>query len=475
MKRSLCALLLLCTACTPSPKQNVLRLNITDDPVSLDPRDARSLRDLSLMKQLYEGLTRLNVEGIPELALAKDYTLSDDGCTYHFTLRDASWSDGSPVTAEEFVTSWEEAKQSSIYAHMLAPVATVAGSGTTLDITLKSPTPYFLELTAFPTYFPVHEGAFSGPFTLTKWEPGARVELSKNPTYWDASSVSLDGIHLSIIQDNLTENLLFEQGEIDWLGQPMSDNIQTELVGKYKEAGMLHSYDVAGTLWLTFNTDRIPQTLRRALSLAINRRALIDHLLQGNQSVATGVLPPSMALSVLPYFQDGDRQTAKTLLQDLPKTLTLHYPPTERNKKIAQYLQREWEEALGLTVAIEAVETQVYRRRLKEGDYTIGIGQWIGDFNDPIAFLELFQGQDVGLNESRWSDPRYQALIDQSRTELNPNTRKDLLSQAEKILIESMPVAPLYHYAFDYVKRDTTQGVVLSPLGIADFKWAQNL
>lgn len=503
MRYLLIAPLLLFASCEPKKVQEqTLRLNLAEDPVSFDPRLVRSLKDLTVVKQLYEGLMRLDAIGKPQPGLARAVEISEDGLIYTFHLRQSVWTNGDPITAHDFVTSWQKVLDPSFaadYSHMLYPIkngkharlgeclpqkiGVHALDDYTLIVELEAPTPYFLELTAFPTYFPTHQHTltFNGPFQLKRWSPQSELILEKNPCYWDQKSVRLQAIQFSLLADNNTESKLFEKSDLDWLGQPISHNLSTDLISKVAH----QSFAVAGTFWLKFNTHSSPfdqQKIRKAFSYALNRKEIIEHILQGNQTLATGPLPPAMQLQKEPYFQDGDATRAKQLFKEVLKEngwtndnfprITLNYPPSERNSKIVQLIQQQWEKVFQIPIRLEASEGQYYKRKLREGCYQVATGDWIADYNDPLAFLELFKSQNE-MNETGWDNACYDLLLDQSIAERDSEKRMDLLHEAEKILVESMPIAPLYHYAFDYLKKDYVKEVILSPLGIADFKWTK--
>ncbi len=474
------------------------------DPVSLDPRVVQSVRDLTLMRQLYDGLMRPTAEDVAN-ALAESVSISNDQLTYTFRLREAYWTDGERVTASDFANSWLQVLDPSFatnYAYMLYPiknakaaregrcslsaVAIATPDDQTLVVKLEKPTPYFLELTAFPTFFPVHGEFTNGPFQIDSWEFCSEMQLVKNPTYWDAEHVYLDGISLTFIDDNTTESYLFSKGELDWLGQPISNNIATELIPQFKSEGTLASYSIDGTFWFKVNVAKEPfndPKIRKAFAYAIDRSAIIEHILGGNQSVATGPVPLSMHLHDAPYFTDGDQAYAAKLFEealsdnmwtrDMFPPVTLTYVATERTAKIAQLVQQQWHETLGIPVELEALENHVYRSQAKLGNYQIGTGEWIADFHDPLAFLELFKSTDNGMNDTNWQSREFARLIERSSMEADPLMRQKLLLQAETLLMEAMPIIPLYHYAFDYVKRENVKDVVLSPLGTTDFKSAK--
>lgn len=459
----------------------------------------RSIKDLTISKQLFEGLFRFDLEGKLVPALASAVSLSQDATCYTFTLREAYWSDHTLITAHDFVRSLQELFEPSFpsdYASMLfmiknaklakmgrcciEDVGVYALDNKTLVIDLVQKVPYFLELTAFPTFFPVPSKAdvYSGPFTLKRMDPEFALVIKKNEAYWDKDQVALDQIYFSMITDHCTEALLFEEGELDWLGQPLSHALSTELLAQMKEAS---SYSILGSCWLVFNTDQFPLNqpkLRRALSIAIKRQELIAHILQGGQEVAYSPIPSSMNLSKNTYYNDGDIKEAKELLQaskmDSGSKLSLLFPSTNRARQLAQTIQSQWQQGLGVEVRLELVEPHVYRQRVKEGDFMISYGQWVADFADPVAFLDLFRlPRSSGLNTTNWQSTVYKELLEQADAESCPIKRKNLLATAEKLLIEEMPIAPLYHYAFDYAKKEYVSDVALSPLGIADFKYAK--
>ncbi|MEZ5314681.1 MAG: peptide ABC transporter substrate-binding protein [Chlamydiales bacterium] len=503
--------------------EKILRLNIVDDPISLDPRIVRSIKDITIVKHLFDGLMRVDANGIPQPALAKQVEISDDLMTYTFYLNKTYWTNGEPVTAYDFIYAWKSVLDPNFrtdYSYILYPiknakqaregkcsideVGIIAVDPETLVVKLENPTPYFLELTAFPTYYPIHhqldkqtntwahfpakEFTSNGPFKLKKWAPQEEIVLVKNFEYWDEKNVHLHGISFSVISNSNTENLLFETDKLDWLGQPTSHNISTESIKKMKKNQQFFSYMIAGTFWFKFNTEKSPFNqvkIRQAFSRAINRQEIIEHILQGNQISATGPLPPSMQMSTTPYFQDGDIDTAYEIFEEVllengwtrdtfPKVV-LSYTPSERNTKIVQLVQQQWKSVFNIDISLDGVEKQIYLNNIKEGLYQVGTGDWVADFNDPLAFLEIFKfrNQDGnGMNDTGWFNENFYNLLDRSVNEKNPSQRKKILAEAEKILIDEMPIAPIYHYAFDYAKKTRVKNVILSPMGSADFKFA---
>ena len=497
-----------------------MHLNISEDAASLDPRVVRRLKDLTIVRQLFEGLTRVDENNVPQFALASSCKISDDNLTYTFHLGERHWSNGDLITAEDFVYSWRKTLDPAFateYAHMLYPLKNAEKAHAkrcsleqigvraldthTLQVQLEKPTPYFLELVAFPTFYPVNRNVdqnfplwmnppgkhfvSSGPFTLEKWLPSEAITLRKNEDYWDASNVFLKKIEFSMIADNNTESLLFSKGELDWLGQPLSNNISSELLGKLKEKKQLDSYPIAGTFWFKCNVNKKPfnnANIRKAFALAVPRQAIIEHILQGNQSVATSPIPPTLALNAAPHFNDGDAKEALRLFEkgiremgwtrETFPLVDLKYHHSERTTKIVQFVQQQWQETFQVPIHLTAQEYQVFRQDSHTRNFQIATGEWIADYHDPLAFLEIFLPTS-DINETGWRDSRFSNLVHDSSLEQDPAKRLELMRQAEEILLAEMPVIPLYHYSFDYVKKKGVEGVVLSPLGGSDLKSAR--
>jgi oligopeptide transport system substrate-binding protein len=218
--------------------------------------------------------------------------------------------------------------------------------------------------------------------------------------------------------------------------------------------------------------------MRKALSLAINRSDLVEHVLQGNQSPACGIVPPSF-LSGGPYFKDGDAAMARKLFQQALEEqglsqsnlapIAIYYASGERPHKIAQVIQQQWKKELGIEASLQSNEPKVYFERLKNCDYQVGVGSWFADFCDPLSFLEIFKQKSNGTNHTQWENERFASLLEQSSLSEKPE-RETQLAEAEQILIEEMPVIPLFFSTYNYVKHPSVKGVSFSELGYLDFK-----
>ncbi|CUI15935.1 putative periplasmic oligo/dipeptide-binding protein [Candidatus Protochlamydia naegleriophila] len=496
-------------------QQSILHISCEVDPQTLDPRQARDLASTTVLQALYEGLTRSQPDGNPSLALAETVSLSPDQKTYTFKLRPSAWSNGEPVTAHDFEKSWKSVLSPQLpapNAYQLYVIkgaqATKEGKGSldevgiyaldkqTLVVELEQPTPYFLNLTATHFFFPVHASTrqkkmgdqnpslpvTNGPFQLQEWSRHNQLVLIPNAHYWDHSAVSLNKL-VFIVLDNPTALQLFQNKELEWTGSPLS-TIPTDALPTLKETNYLQISPAAGVHLFRINTAKAPLNnpkMRHAFALALNRNDLIEHVLQGNQQPALGLIPP-LWLQTAPFFQDGNRQLARQLFQEalaenqlnsqtIPP-ITLCYATGERSHKIAQVAQQQWKEVLGVKVQLQACESKVYFDRLKKQDYQIGIGSWYADFRDPISFLTVFQYKDNGTNNTQWENGRYIDLLNQSFVSTNPNQRELYLKKAEGVLIQEMPIIPLFFGSYNYLKHPQVKGVYFSELGYLDFKQA---
>lgn len=493
---------------------NSLRLNLLHDPVTLDPSLVEDTTSGSLVRALFDGLTRRGLDGLPHEAVAKSIAISRDKLTYTFTLRDSKWSNGDPVTASDFEYAWKrliDPSAASSYAYQmfcirnaerahkgLASMESVgirALNDHTLQVQLEYPTPYFLELTSLSAYYPVHAGTknnpqwglnakthiSNGPFKLKQWEHQRQLVIEKNPFYWDEQAVKLQELHFSMINDSQTELSKFQRGELDWAGAPLGE-IPLESLTRLKESKKLLTYPLAGTYWYKFNVEQPPfqhAKIRKAFAYAIDRQAICKDLAMG-KIPAMGVVPPSMALQPTGYFPDRDVALAKKLLAEGMKELgiselppiTLSYNTSDTHQKIAEAIQAQWVKNLGVQVQLHDEDWPTYITKLHAGHFQIGRMGWLADYHDPMSFLELFKEQTLANNDTHWENREFKELLNRSAREANSEKRKELLTQAESILMDEMPVLPIFFYTNSYVKNERIQQVLLDGLGYVDWKWA---
>ncbi|GAA0315958.1 oligopeptide ABC transporter substrate-binding protein OppA [Bacillus carboniphilus] len=498
-----------------------LRVNIKTEPFSLHPGLANDTTSGSVLAQTFEGLTRIGQNGEPEPAMAENIETNDDQSVYTFTLRDAKWSNGDPVTAEDFAYAWKWAldpANESQYAYQLYYIkgAAAANSGEgslddvgikvvdpkTLEVTLENPTPYFLELTAFYTYYPVHKATAeanadwhtnagdqyvsNGPFVMTNWDHGNQITLEKNENYWDADTVKLQTVDMYMINEDATELSMYQGGELDWAGDPFG-SVPVDAIPSLKDQGILNTKAITGVYWYQFNTTVEPfnnVNIRKAFTYALNRKAIVENITLGGEIPAMAIVPPSMfPENEKGYFEDNATDKAKEHLQmgleelglsdvsELPD-ITLSYNTDDTHAKIAQAVQQMWKEALGIEVGLENTEWQVYIDQLHSGDFQVGRMGWLGDFNDPINFLEIYRDADGGNNNTFWEDPNYKQLLIDSQTEKDAAAREAMLKEAEEIFMDQLPAAPVYFYTNVWLQAENLKDVVVSGLGDVQLKWA---
>ncbi|MDE3045286.1 MAG: peptide ABC transporter substrate-binding protein [Verrucomicrobiota bacterium] len=475
---------------------------------------------MTVCRMLFEGLSRISREGNTELALASSVEISDDRLEYTFHLRDALWSNGDPVTSEDFIRSWKttlDPKFPTDIAYQLYLIknaqkvkagelssevlGVVAPDSKTLIVQLEQPTPYFLDVCSMPSYFPVpstaeilpewamHETTFvgNGPFILKRWNHTDELDLEKNSQYLEASQISLEQIEFVMVSND-TELRMFEDGKLDWAGSPLS-TIPVAAVKHLKETNELKVSPFSATYFYRINTQENAggkknplsnASLRRALAITIDREAIVTHLLQGGQAPARSLVPPDLGLFGNGYFTDRDQEgQAKALLgQALQELGISHLDPlvitfasSDRNLSISQAIQKQWEQALGIEVKLQAVESKAFFQGVKDRLFSIAAGSWIADFNDPVNFLEVFKFKESSTNNTGWQDANYIDLLERSAVCKNSSERKRLLREAEEILMDQMPIIPIFHFALNYLQREGIEGIALSPLGQIDFRW----
>jgi oligopeptide transport system substrate-binding protein len=509
----LLTLLLLLGSCAQENKkevQNSLRINFQDgDLPSTHPHVGIDYRMRSLQSALFEQLTRMDERGIPQPAAAVAISVSRCQTRYTFTLRPAKWSNNAPVTASQFAAAWKKAVAKDSFCRRpdlfyiiknaekvkkgeadLSDVGIHAVDEMTLEIELEHPAPYFLELISNPIFSPLYDNSeepsvFNGPFILDQWKRDRAISLKKNPLYWDAQHVKLDTIEILVITDPLTAVQLFEKGELDWIGSPFS-SLPNDMIPAFQKTGMLKTKEVARIYWLYCNTDLFPfnnPAIRKALCYAIDRNALVEHVLLG-QAPALTPLPDSLTLlgdAHLPLLADA-RQAQQFFSQGLQELgLSLEtFPPIVLShshiagqRQLAEVIQNAWKEVLGVKVTLTGSEWNVFFSDLSHGKYQVGGCIKSALFRDPIHHLELLQDKTHLYNVCRWENRSYQNLLQQARSATDIETRNTLLRSAEEILLEQMPVIPIYSEVYLYMIRPHIQGIVIHDLGHVDFKWAK--
>nr|WP_068129092.1 peptide ABC transporter substrate-binding protein [Nosocomiicoccus ampullae] len=499
-----------------------LNVSINQDPPAFHPALATDTTSGVIVASVFEGLTRLDSDGTPVEGMAEKIDVSEDGKTYTYTLRDGKWANGDPVTAHDFEFAWKWAlnpENAADYAYQLYyiqgaeeyntgegsadDVKVTALDDKTLEVELVNPTPFFDELTAFYTYYPVNSKVAeedpdayknpnnenyigNGPFNLDKFASSSEIVLKKNDEYWDKDNVDVDVVNVRIIESEATALKEFEAGNLDYLGAPFN-SVDLNALDRFKESGDLSVSDMAGTYMITFNTeDDIlkNKNIREALTTAIDRQGLIDNVTKGEQEPASGLVPLTMKgfEDHRDYFKSNDAEAAKEALEKGLEELglnspsevkiTLSYNTSEAHAAIMQFVQQNWIDTLGIDVTLDNSEWQVYLEELKSLDYQAGRYGWVGDFNDPYNFLELYKRKG-GNNTTGWESKEYQDILDKATVETDEATRTQLLKDAEELFMKDFPVSPIYFYTNIAVKSDRVSNMDPDPLSNLQLKYVK--
>jgi oligopeptide transport system substrate-binding protein len=515
------ALSLLLTGCGKSdktyrPTSQELRLNLYSEPPTIDPRKAIDNVSISILNLCFEGLTRIDTSGVPTLAAAEKVEVSLDKKRYTFTLRNANWSDGQPVRAQDFEATWKTTLDPSFPCEFtpdlyilknaqsakskrcpMAEIGVKALDDKTLQVDLDHPVPYFLEALATHSFFPTPQHITSiypnwidqhyvgnGPFLMKSWKHHDTIILEKNPQYWDRDNLKLEKVTFMIVEDETTELTMYENGQLDWAGYPFS-TLPTEALPSLEKKGDLHSYSIAGTYYYIFNTKEFPFTnanIRKAFSLAINRQSIVTNITQMGQRPAMGLIPPTMWKNPEAYFKDNDIIEARklfelglkelgTTVEQLPE-ITLSYNTLTSHHKIAQAIQEQWNIAFGIRVKLENKEWKVFLDELRLNKFQIARMGGLANVNDPVTFLDFYRYLSSSNNYSQWNNPQFSELLEQADLTVDESKRTHLLQEAEKVLIGDMPIAPIYFYTGTFLKKPYVNGIYLSKLNNLELKWA---
>lgn len=461
------------------------------EPESLDPAIVTGQADLRIVRALFEGLTRLNPETAqPEPSLAERWDLSPDGRVYTFHLRPGvTWSTGEPITAEDVVYSWLRVLNPATaadYAGILyfirnaeeyntgrirdpARVGAHALDPRRLRVELVSPTPFFLDLCAFPTLAVVPRFAIekhgdrwllsppvpsSGTHILASWRLQDRIRVRQNPRYWDAASIQCDVVDFLSLSSPATTLNLYEAGQADIIWD--KNFIPSQLLDLLRKRPDCHIYDFLGTFFYRYNVTRKPfddPRVRQALALAVDKRRIVEKITKAGEKIATHLTPDGIPHYDPPEGLGHDPAAARQLLaqagypggRDFPRFQYL-FSSGRVDEQVAVELQDMWQKELGITAELRQSEWKVYLAAQTALDYDLSRSSWTADYNDPYTFLDLFMSHN-GNNRTGWKNERYDRLLREANAQLDPQKRAALLEQAEILLIrEELPIVPLYFY-----------------------------
>ena len=489
--------------------EKILHFGLGSEPQYLDPHLANSVSAHNVIIALIEGLVSEDPKTLkPVPGVAEKWDISADGLVYTFHLRkNAKWSNGDAVTAHDFVYSYKRIlnpELASQYASMLhglknarqyheeglsweeAKVGATAIDDYTLQLTLENPTPYFLELLNHYSWFPAHPptiekfGAFgkqgtawtrpgnyvgNGPFTLSDHKVNSVIEVKKNPLYWDAQTVSLEGIRFYPIESADTEERAFHSGFLH-----LTQTVSPDRIDFLKEnhSDLIHFESYLGTYFYRFNVEEPPfddVRVRLAFNLATDRQAIVEKVTKGGQLPARCFTPPGTGgFSPEPRFR-FDPKKAKSLIQEyltekglesLPK-IELKYNTSEGHKKVAEALQGMWKNHLGAEIQLLNMEWKVFLSTIAKRDFSLARAGWIGDYVDANTFLHMWRTSD-GHNNTGWSSTRYDELLELAAQESDTQKRFSYFEECEKLIAEHAPILPIYFYVHVTLRSPTVKG-----------------
>ncbi len=502
-------------------------LNILDgaEIPTMDSVQGTDAVAFQVMSEVFEGLYRLGENMQPVAGVAIDHTMSDDGLVYTFNLRDTNWSNGTPVTADDFVYAWQSAvdpANASQYSFILGDVKNAtkitAGEITdlnelgvkaldakTLEVTLEKPTPYFLALTTFATFLPqnkefresqgenygleVENLIYNGPFTLSSWEHEVGWTYSKNPDYWDAENVKLETINVKVVKDPATAVGLYETGAIDRVG------LSAEFVDKYKSDPNFKTFGEPVLFYFKFMQKEGPLAnvdVRKAISMAIDKQGLTDVILN-NGSIPAYFLVPKDFVTHPTTGEDFRAKNGDFNTPDVAKAqehwakalealgtdkveLEILGGDSETAVKMQEYFKNQLETNLvGLTISLKSVP---FKQRLEldeKMEYQIQFAGWGPDYQDAMTFADLWV-TDGGHNASGYSNAKYDKLITDAKTTLagDLDARFEAMQEAERILLEEdAGIGPLYQRGSAQLQQPYVKGVLTNSFGPDySYKWA---
>lgn len=503
-----------------------INVSVGPEPETIDPTLNTAVDGGTLINHAFEGLMKLDQEGNIVEGMAESYTVSEDNLVYTFKIRDdAKWSDGTDLTADAFVYSWQRAVDpatASDYNYMIDMVVNAneimanekdkselgikALDSKTLEVTLTVATPYFLEICAFPTTYPLREDIISanpdtwatdpatyvgnGPYVLKSWTHQSEMVYEQNQYYYDVDKLGPKTINFKLMEDNNTILASFENGEILFGDDLPTADVERMTGNGYYVEGQLGTY----FLCLNVEVDALKDVrVRKALSLAIDRQYVIDYVSKGGEQaadtfVATGLTDEDTTkefhdvankwYSVDPADYDKNVEEAKKLLAEAGYPNGEGFPTIEyminsssAHQEIAEAITYMWKEKLGINSSISAQDWAVFIGTRDAGDYQIARHGWLADYNDPISFLDMWV-TNGGNNDANYSNPKYDELIAKVKASSDRAERIGYMHQAEDILGEDMPIIPIYFYTDKYLKADKLKGFYTSPLGFKFFKFA---
>ncbi|MDF2801286.1 MAG: Oligopeptide transport system substrate-binding protein [Anaerocolumna sp.] len=497
----------------------ILNVHFDVEIASMDPQIATDGTSFEAISDVTEGLYSVDASGTPINAMAESVEKSEDGLTYTFKIRDAKWSNGTPVTAKDFVFAWRRLVDPTVaseYAFImeiagvknaaavtsgelgLEELGVSAPDDKTLVVQLDVPVPFFESLMAFPSFLPVNEEFFTaagdsfgtspetilsnGPFVITSYEPAATtITLAKSPTYWDASKVTLDGIQYQVIKDSQTAMLSYQNGDLDVV------TLSGEQIEQFQADPEFHNI-MAGYLWYISPNQKIAGlenlNLRKALALSYDKAAIVNNILKDGSIIADFAVPTLLATG--PDSKDFRETTGTYLATDKAKALeywnaakselgisefkyTMIVEDTESAMNVAQFIQSEIQTTLpGITIEIQTMPKKNRVERMQQGDFELGLTRWGPDYADPMTYLDMWTTGSPN-NYGFWSNAEYDSIIDSAKKgdlALDVTARWEALKKAETIVMDDAVIFPVYQKGDAVMIKSGVEGIEFHSVGI---------
>ncbi len=510
------------TAAAEETEGKQLSVQIGPDPETIDPALNSAVDGGNMLLHAFECLLTIDQNGQIAPGQAETWEQSEDGLTWTFHLRDGlKWSDGSDLTANDFVYSWKRVCDPMVAAPYAETVLGMvegfdeaiggnldalqvsAPDDKTLVVKLSAPCTYFESLAAFATLSPVQQATVeangdawaiapetyisNGPFYVTEWVPGSHIIMSKNPYYWNADAIKLGSIKFNLIEDSNAAYTAYQNGEV-----LMIKDVPTEEIPSLEGSDEFFVDPIIGTYYISYNTQIEPfndPLVRKALNLAIDREYVANTIMQGTYSPATNFMGPGWVDTDGSSFMDNanggepymsataDIEGALAALEEagypngegLP---VLHYSTNDAgyHKPVAEYLQSAWAE-IGVTLEIEIVEWSSFTPMRRNGEYEIARNGWVGDYADPSNMLDLLYSTN-GNNDGKFNNPDYDAAMDIARSTIDPEERSAALHQAEDIMMNEYACIPLAYYNDFWMQSPKIEGAWHSAYGYWHFMYA---
>ena len=505
---------------TDAAGSNTVNVQVGPSPETIDPALNSAVDGANMIIHAFEGLLKFDKDNNVVEGVAESYEVSDDGLTWTFHLREGlKWSDGSDLTADDFVYSWKRVVDPATAAPYgydlmnyvkgydeaaegdLDALAISAPDAQTFVVELKSPCVYFDKICAFAVMVPVQQATIEangeswtispetyvtdGPYMMTEYTDGSQIVFEKNPNYWDAANVTFDTIVWHLIEDSNAAYSAYQNGDID-----MIKDVPTEEIPSLEGNAEFHVEPIMGTYYVTFNTQKAPfddAKVREALSLAIDRAYVAGTIMQGTYTPATNFVGPGVsdekdgsAFEDVTKEKYGDHFNTDKYEEDLAKAKELlaeaGYPDGEGfpefnyltndsgyHKAVAEYLQSAWGD-LGLKMNINIQEWKTVTADRRSGNFDVARNGWVYDWDDPSNMINLLE-TDNGNNDGKYSNPDFDKAVAGARDTTDLAEHYDLLHQAEQILLEDAAMAPVAYYNDFWLQKESLKNTWHSPYG----------